>query len=206
MQTIKSSPKLSPCSSKQAMPNITRPNWVYENWHSKFVAFSISFSLQHPLRHQKWWSLCVSLSGGTYSLWSFLLVLYLYLGYHFYILCLRPLNCNTGPVTSATFTRRKQLPESRYEAHAFEKGLSFIYSDFHQNYNTNDLKADSPQMENSFRTWGARGTVLGSLDVSVASSSSSHPSLGSAVQWLSPLFPTTYTATIQNYNPWAQHT
>lgn len=49
-----------------------------------------------------------------------------------------------------------------------------------------------------FRTWGVRGTVLESLDVSAASSS--HPSLGSAAQWLSPFFPTTYRTTIYNFN------
>lgn len=45
-----------------------------------------------------------------------------------------------------------------------------------------------------------------SLDVCAASSSSSsRPSLASTAQWLSPFFPTTYTATKWNHHLWVRH-
>lgn len=35
--------------------------------------------------------------------------------------------------------------ENTHQTRAFEKGLNFIYSDFQQTYNTNDLSSDRPQ-------------------------------------------------------------
>lgn len=49
------------------------------------------------------------------------------------------LYCVLSQVLSGTHEMEHGSSENTHQTRAFEKGLNFIYSDFQQTYNTNDL-------------------------------------------------------------------